>query len=156
MKNITVYKFKFCKLGIAEDNGEICNILFDPKNIPAGMDLKETAVLKKAYKQLDEYFAGKRNVFDLPLSLRGTEFQLKVWHLLLTIPYGETRSYGQLAALINNPKASRAVGMANNKNPIPVIIPCHRVIGHNGKLVGYAGGLELKKNLLELEKPLLT
>jgi len=112
----------------------------------------ETPVIKKASKQLEEYFNGKRRTFDLPITLHGTDFQIKVWKALQTIPYGETRSYGQLAALIENPKASRAVGMANNKNPISIIIPCHRVIGHNGSLVGYAGGLNIKQKLIDLEK----
>ena len=91
-------------------------------------------------------------MFDLPLDPIGTEFQKKVWQALKEIPFGETRSYGEIAKLIGNEKASRAVGMANNKNPIAIIIPCHRVIGANGKLVGYAGGLDLKEKLLKLEK----
>ena len=151
MKNICIYEYNFCNLGIAEEDKAIINILLNPMNIPDGMEKKETSVLKKAYKQFDEYFKGKRKVFDLPIALRGTEFQLKTWKQLQTIPYGETRSYGQLAEMTGDPKASRAVGMANNKNPISIIVPCHRVIGHNGKLTGYAGGLELKQQLLDLE-----
>jgi len=110
------------------------------------------AVIEMAVKQLDEYFAGKRREFDLPISPHGTEFQRRVWQSLLTIPYGETRSYGQVAQMIGNPKACRAVGMANNRNPISIIIPCHRVIGSGGELTGYGGGLEAKQKLLELEK----
>ena len=107
---------------------------------------------REAAKQLGEYFSGERREFDLPLHPTGTPFQLAVWQALRTIPYGETRSYGQIAAAVENPKASRAVGMANNHNPISIIIPCHRVIGSTGKLVGYGGGLAVKRALLELEK----
>lgn len=108
-------------------------------------------LLKKAVKQLDEYFAGKRKKFDLPLSMKGTEFQQKVWEALRAIPYGETRSYGDIAKAIGKPKAARAVGMANNRNPVSIIVPCHRVIGANGSLVGYGGGLKAKEFLLKLE-----
>ena len=101
--------------------------------------------------QLDAYFAGELKVFDLPLMPKGTKFQEAVWQALTEIPYGETWSYGQLAAHIGKPKASRAVGAANGVNPIPVIIPCHRVIGSSGKLTGFGGGLETKQALLELE-----
>lgn len=101
--------------------------------------------------QLREYFAGARRTFDLPLAPHGTAFQRRVWAALRTIPYGETRTYGELAAAIGNPSACRAVGMANHRNPIPIIIPCHRVIGANGTLTGYAGGLEIKRRLLALE-----
>ncbi len=104
-----------------------------------------------AYNRLLEYFDGKRNRFDVPYKLKGTDFQKKVWNALCDIPYGETRSYKDIAIAVGNPKASRAVGMANNKNPITVIVPCHRVIGSSGKLVGYAGGLQMKKFLLEME-----
>lgn len=102
--------------------------------------------------QLGEYFAGERDEFDLPLEPEGTEFQRAVWKALAEIPYGETRSYGQIAAEVGRPKAARAVGMANNRNPIAVIVPCHRVIGAGGSLVGYAGGLERKTWLLDHER----
>lgn len=102
--------------------------------------------------QLREYFEGERKVFDLPLKISGTPFQEMVWGELLKIPYGETRSYKDIATSIGNPKASRAVGMANNRNKIAIIIPCHRVIGANGSLTGYAGGLDIKEKLLLLEK----
>lgn len=105
----------------------------------------------KAFEELEEYFQGKRREFDLPLNPAGTEFQKKVWEALRTIPYGETRSYGEIAVQVGNPKAFRAVGMANHKNPIAIMVPCHRVIGKNGSLTGYAGGLDFKKKLLELE-----
>ena len=107
---------------------------------------------KRAVKQLKEYFSGKRKTFNLNLEPTGTLFQKKVWNALKTIPYGETRSYGEIAKQIRNKNASRAVGHANNKNPIPIIVPCHRVIGTNGALVGYGGGISKKKKLLALER----
>lgn len=110
------------------------------------------SVLLETQKQLNEYFAGQRQVFDLPLDFEGTEFQQKVWQALLTISFGETRSYKQIAEQIGNVKAVRAVGAANGKNPISIIAPCHRVVGTNGKLVGFAGGLENKDILLKIEK----
>ena len=109
-------------------------------------------VLLETENQLSEYFAKKRKVFSLPLDFDGTDFQKAVWSQLLLIPFGETRSYGQLATAIGNPKSSRAVGAANGRNPISIIAPCHRVIGASGKLTGFAGGLEAKSLLLELEK----
>lgn len=102
-------------------------------------------------RQLDEYFAGTRTAFDFPLRLQGTPFQEKVWAALRDIPYGETRSYQQIAQAIGQPKACRAVGMANHRNPIYIVVPCHRVVGANGALTGYGGGLDMKKALLELE-----
>lgn len=112
---------------------------------------KETPLLRVAKQQLTEYFAGQRTVFDLPIKTAGTAFQQQVWQALKAIPYGETRSYKEIAAAIDNPKAVRAVGGANNKNPISIVIPCHRVIGSNGQLVGYGGGLDTKVFLLALE-----
>ena len=107
--------------------------------------------LAEAEAQLAEYFAGRRRTFDLPLSPRGSEFQRRVWSTLRDIPYGETRSYQEIAAAVVNRKAARAVGMANNRNPILILIPCHRVVGKNGELVGYAAGIQRKQFLLELE-----
>ena len=109
-------------------------------------------VLLETQKQLTEYFAGKRQQFDVPLDFEGTEFQKKVWQALLSIPFGETRSYRDIAEQIGNVKAVRAVGAANGKNPISIIAPCHRVIGMNGKLVGFAGGLGNKDILLKIEQ----
>jgi methylated-DNA-[protein]-cysteine S-methyltransferase len=109
--------------------------------------------LREASRQLDEYFSGKRRAFDLPLEFRGTDFQRSVWKTLLEIPYGETRSYGQIAAQIGNPSAVRAVGAANGRNPISIIAPCHRVIGLGGALTGFGGGLDAKAYLLSLEAP---
>lgn len=103
-------------------------------------------------EQLSEYFAGKRQHFSLALAPKGTEFQQRVWQELRNIPYGQTTSYGEVAARIGNPKAGRAVGMANGKNPLPIIVPCHRVIGKDGSLTGFGGGLEIKQHLLDLEK----
>ena len=105
-----------------------------------------------AVDQLDAYFAGELTDFDLELDLRGTDFQQRVWKALLTVPYGETRSYGEIAEQIGAPGSARAVGLANGRNPIAIIVPCHRVIGANGSLTGYGGGLERKQALLELEK----
>lgn len=108
-------------------------------------------ILLETVRQLNEYFAGTRQQFDLPLDFAGTPFQQKVWQALLTIPFGETRSYKQIAEQVGNVKAVRAVGAANGKNPISIIAPCHRVVGASGKLVGFAGGLENKEILLKLE-----
>lgn len=107
--------------------------------------------LKEAYKQLSEYFQGKRVAFSLPLKPDGTEFQKSVWSRLGEIPYGKTVSYKDLALSIGRPKATRAVGMANNKNPLPIVIPCHRVIGASGDLTGYASGVDVKERLLKIE-----
>ena len=112
-------------------------------------------ILLATQKQLTEYFAGTRQQFDLPLDFEGTEFQKKVWQALLTIPFGETRSYRDIAEQVGNVKAVRAVGAANGKNPISIIAPCHRVVGANGKLVGFAGGLDNKEILLKLESSLI-
>ncbi len=113
---------------------------------------KTHAILLDTERELGEYFAGKRKKFSIPLDMRGTSFQKNVWHALLAIPFGETRSYGQLAKQLGNPQAMRAVGAANGRNPISIIVPCHRVIGSSGKLTGFAGGLETKAQLLSLEE----
>jgi methylated-DNA-[protein]-cysteine S-methyltransferase len=109
-------------------------------------------VLVETERQLKEYFAGKRKKFSVALDMRGTRFQKDVWEALLVIPFGETRSYAQLAKQLGNPRATRAVGAANGRNPVSIIVPCHRVIGSSGKLTGFAGGLEVKAHLLNLEK----
>ncbi|MDR3340457.1 MAG: methylated-DNA--[protein]-cysteine S-methyltransferase [Candidatus Symbiothrix sp.] len=124
------------------------------KNHQTGENAREVAaspVMQETCKQLDEYFAGKRRAFDLPLAPSGTDFQQKVWRQLQQIPYGKTISYAQLADATGNPKACRAVGSANGKNPLAIVIPCHRVIASDGGLGGYAYGLAVKKDLLELE-----
>lgn len=143
------------KLLIAGDNETIRQINFAKNGKPTKPqpDWQETSrgPVARAARQLREYFAGKRTDFDLPLAPEGTEFQRSVWRRLQEIPYGETISYGELARRVGNPKASRAVGAANGQNPIPIVIPCHRVIGANGKLTGFGGGLPTKEALLALE-----
>ena len=109
------------------------------------------AVLVEVERQLGEYFAGRRREFSVALDMRGTRFQRDVWEALLAIPFGETRSYGELARQLGNPRATRAVGAANGRNPVSIIVPCHRVIGASGKLTGFAGGLDVKARLLNLE-----
>lgn len=143
------YQFENISLYLVATETRLINIQFTQ---PQKALLQTTELLSMATIQLDEYFQGKRTVFSLPFKLTGTPFQLAVWKELQNIPYGKTTSYKEIAQKINKPKACRAVGMANNKNPLPIIIPCHRVIGSNGKLIGYAGGLKLKNYLLELEK----
>ena len=153
MKNIFYYNTKIGRIGIEENGTAITKLNFINKEVQEEIiEEHETALLKEAIKQLNEYFDGKRKSFDLPLEPKGTEFQNKVWNALKEIPFGETRSYGEIAKVIGNEKAARAIGMAKNKNPIAIIVPCHRVIGANGKLVGYAGGLDIKERLLKLEK----
>ena len=143
-------------LGIGATEDKITDLFFEYEieNIKKSSNyiIKETTLIKKAASQLFEYLNGKRRDFNLPLLKEGTDFQISVWNELLKIPYGETRSYKDIAIAINNEKAVRAVGMANNRNKIPIFIPCHRVIGSNKKLVGYGGGLEIKEFLLNLEK----
>lgn len=143
------YQFENISLYLVATETHLINIQFTQ---PQKALLQTTELLSMATIQLDEYFQGKRTTFSLPFKLTGTPFQLAVWKELQNIPYGKTTSYKEIAQKINKPKACRAVGMANNKNPLPIIIPCHRVIGSNGKLIGYAGGLKLKNYLLELEQ----
>ena len=138
------------RLCIGEKDGAITRVTWS--RIPSDAVEEETELIRACKKELDEFFQGKRKTFDLPLAPAGTTFQKKVWDALREIPYGETRTYGEIAAAVENPKGFRAVGMANNKNPIAILIPCHRVIGANGKLVGYAAGVEKKNWLLELER----
>lgn len=115
------------------------------------VDDKSRQLVLKAKEELKDYFAGNRKEFDLPLKAEGTDFQKRVWQQLEKIPYGETRTYGEIAQMMDNPKAARAIGMANHNNPILILIPCHRVIGADGSLTGYAAGIDAKKFLLELE-----
>jgi len=145
-----VYETAFGKIMIESDGGSIRCIKTEGTQEPEGRH-KPDGLTDKAAKQLEEYFAGKRKQFDVPLSPAGTAFQLAVWEALREIPYGKTASYEQIAQAVNNPKACRAVGLANNRNPVWIMIPCHRVIGKNGSLTGYGGGLEMKKKLLVLE-----
>lgn len=151
MNNIFFYETDIGKIGIAENGKAITNVYFNNGQILEEFNIEETDLLRKAGKELKEYFDGERTEFDIPLEVDGTDFRKSVWKELCKIPYGETCTYGDIAKRIGNPKASRAVGLANNKNKIPIFIPCHRVIGANGKLVGFAGGIEIKKYLLDLE-----
>jgi methylated-DNA-[protein]-cysteine S-methyltransferase len=136
---------------IKADQGAVTEISVC-KGKKTAYESSEDPVIQQAIQQLSEYFTGKRTSFELPLSTPGTEFQKKVWEALQQIPYGKTISYAQLAQAVGNPKACRAVGSANGKNPVAIVIPCHRVIASDGTLGGYAYGLEVKKELLELEK----
>jgi methylated-DNA-[protein]-cysteine S-methyltransferase len=139
---------------VVEENGAIIKVLLPGEKEPIG-ERKATPLLKKAAAQISEYLAGERKEFSIPLSMEGSEFVLKVWKEMAAIPYGEVRTYGELAKAIGRPGAARAVGQACNRNPIPLIIPCHRVVGTGGRLTGYAGGLGLKERLLELERDAL-
>lgn len=139
---------------IASDEDGLCNIEFRQSSHPADRGAWQggnSHVLDATEKQLDQYFSGKRRAFDLPLSPHGTDFQRRVWKALQTIPYGQTISYAELARRVGNPRASRAVGLANGRNPLSIIVPCHRVIGADGSLTGYGGGLAIKESLLRLE-----
>lgn len=135
-------------LGLAARDGFIVKIVFGGTEETDAQD----PVLDAAELQLKEYFAGARREFQLPIRPEGAPFHQKVWRALMEIPYGQTRSYSEIAAAVGSPRAARAVGMANHINPIPVVIPCHRVVGKGGSLTGYAGGLEMKAALLELER----
>lgn len=138
-------------LTLAEQGGSLTHLLFGRTEMP-GARQEKTPLLAEACHQLDQYFLGERRGFDLPLSPQGTAFQLKVWQALLTIPYGETRTYKDIAEIAGCPRGFRAVGMANHRNPISIIVPCHRVVGTGGGLTGYGGGLPAKRFLLELEE----
>jgi len=150
MKKFFIYDSKIGTMLIAERSGKITDLSLAKEMLAD--QIEETPLLKEAYRQVSEYLAGRRKDFDLPLAPEGTAFQQQVWQALQQIPYGKTCSYGAIAAGIGNAKASRAVGMANQKNPILLVIPCHRVIGADGSLTGYNAGLPLKKLLLDLEK----
>lgn len=150
MKSYCIYNSLVGKLIIADDGEGITDLRFG--QVPAGAVERATPLLEAAAAELDEYFAGRRMTFDLPLNPAGTEFQRRVWNELLKIPYGRTCSYGRIAEAVGNPRASRSVGMANNRNPISIVVPCHRVVGADGSLTGYGGGLENKEALLGLEE----
>ena len=150
MKYIKYMNTIIGNIAIIEEEDKIIAIEIN-KEIKEDVIQKETTLLEEVEKQLLEYLEGKRKNFDVPLNPKGTKFMKQVWTALQEIPYGEVRTYGQIAQKIGKPKAARAVGMANHRNPIPIIIPCHRVIGGNGKLVGYALGMDMKELLLKLE-----
>jgi len=139
------------RIGITEENGSITHLIFEGDAPPADAELCETPLLKEAFSQLHAWLAGERTDFSLPLAPTGTAFMLRAWQELCRIPYGSTASYRELAAAAGSPKGARAAGMACNRNPLPIFIPCHRVVGASGRLTGYGGGLELKEKLLALE-----
>ena len=155
MSNVYYYNTVIGQIGISENGNAITGIFFsgidDPVNVEQ-LTRIETPLIRRAARQIEEYLRGERKEFQLPLAAEGTAFQKAAWEALLTIPYGETRSYKDMAEQVGNPKACRAIGMANNRNPISIVVPCHRVIGANGKLVGYGGGLHIKEWLLAMER----
>jgi methylated-DNA-[protein]-cysteine S-methyltransferase len=155
MQNIYFYETGIGKIAMAMEGDFLVNIFYKYR-FDCLKSCKfiegETKKMRDIFNQIQEYLRGERRNFDVPMLLRGTVFQKKVWEQLIKIPYGETRSYKEIAQQIGNPKNARAVGMANHHNPIPIIVPCHRVIGNLGNLVGYGGGLDLKQQLLTLEK----
>lgn len=142
-------------LRLTAAGGKLCGIDFEG-HYPAEDDSEADPVLDECARQLREYFAGARRDFDLPLAPAGTAFQKRVWQALARIPYGELRAYRDIAAEVERPAAARAVGAANRRNPLPIVLPCHRVVGRDGSLTGYAGGVTLKRRLLELEGAPLT
>lgn len=150
MEYIYFYETPVGRLCIGEEDGAVTRVTWNW--LPQEAEEAETPLILACRRQLEEYFAGVRQCFSLPLAPKGTTFQQKVWAALREIPYGETRSYGEIARAIGSPKAARAVGMANHCNPLAILIPCHRVIGANGFLTGYAPGLEKKEWLLERER----
>jgi len=150
--NICFYNTVIGKIGIAEKDGSITNVYFERDILPQHVTEGETPLLVEAAQQLDRYLVGKLQKFTLPLSPVGTPFMKQVWAQLCDIPYGQTATYKEIAVKTGNGKAARAIGLANNRNPIPVFIPCHRVIGSNGTLTGYRGGLGVKKILLDIER----
>jgi methylated-DNA-[protein]-cysteine S-methyltransferase len=152
MRNISFYRTDIGKIGIVDSNNSITNVYFHGESFSEDAILHETGPLKEANRQLQSYLTGKQKVFKLRLAPVGTGFMLRVWEALSSIPYGENRSYEEIAQKVGNKKASRAVGLAASRNPIPIFIPCHRVIGKNGKLTGYRSGLHIKEHLLKLEK----
>ncbi|MDO4165945.1 MAG: methylated-DNA--[protein]-cysteine S-methyltransferase [Eubacteriales bacterium] len=155
MKDSFIYKSPIGMLKICENEGRITNLYLqqgDPSMVSMQNNVQHSDLLYEAYKQLEEYFRGNRKQFDLPLHYAGTPFQRQVWSELQNIPYGETRCYEDIAIGIGNEKAVRAVGQANNRNPIMIIVPCHRVIRKNGEIGGFGCGIEVKEYLLNLEK----
>jgi methylated-DNA-[protein]-cysteine S-methyltransferase len=146
------YESKIGRLCIAEKDGKITNVYLPGEAFPGDMEACETPLLKEAVRQLESYFKGELKEFNLPLGPEGTDFMKKVWSALCEIPYGRTATYKDIAIKAGSPKGARAVGLANNRNPIPIFIPCHRVIGADGSLTGYAGGLDMKKKLLDIER----
>lgn len=151
MKSMFFFNTAIGKIAIAEDGRAITSLCLPQDMPPAGAIVQKTGLLVEAEQQLHSYLSGRRRAFDLPLDPQGSEFMRAVWRSLQSIPYGQTRSYRDVAESLNNPRACRAVGAACRKNPIPVFIPCHRVISQDGNLTGYRGGLSVKEHLLKLE-----
>jgi len=156
MESTCYYESPIGTLKIIGNDTAITQISLDksPPLVQLPAKGKQTSIIQKTIGQLEEYFTKKRKSFDIPLDPMGTPFQKRVWMALGKIPYGKTQTYKQIAEVLGSPKAARAVGLANNRNPIMIVIPCHRVIGANGSLVGYAGGLDVKEKLLILEEVL--
>ena len=154
MKTLFYYETVLGRIGIGAEEDRITDLFFfgEKERQDPSFQIVETPAIQAAFLQLSEYLDGTRRTFSLLLKPAGTPFQQEVWTALQEIPYGKTMTYGELAKKINNPKAGRAVGMANNRNPISIFIPCHRVIGAGGRLVGYGGGLDKKRFLLSLER----
>ncbi|MFD7458119.1 MULTISPECIES: methylated-DNA--[protein]-cysteine S-methyltransferase [unclassified Streptomyces] len=163
MRQHTVIDSPYGPLTLVADDGVLCGVYMENQRHRPPEDTfgepatgpssgLSTGPFAEAEEQLEAYFAGERTEFTLPLRLHGTPFQRTVWEHLRTIPYGETRTYGQLADALGNPKASRAVGLANGRNPVGIIVPCHRVVGADGSLTGYGGGLDRKRRLLDFER----
>lgn len=148
---IYFYETSIGKIGISERNGKVTNLYLKNDKLTQNIQVYESPILKAAAKQLEMYLSGNLKEFSIPLEPDGTAFMKQVWISLSEIQYGKTVSYKDIAVKIGRPNAARAVGLANNRNPIPIFIPCHRVIGINKSLTGYRGGIELKKKLLEME-----
>lgn len=152
------FETKIGRLYAEEENGFLMGLTSAPAaaepSVPGGQEiiLQETPLLRQTREEILEFLAGERTAFDIPVYMEGTDFQKRVWKALTQIPFGETRTYGQIAAAAGSPRSARAVGQACHRNPVMIIVPCHRVIGGNGKLVGFGGGLPLKEALLDLEK----
>lgn len=143
-----------CDLGriaLMEEDGAVTGLFFEADPLPAGAHASPTPLLREAVRQMEAYLSGRLTSFDLPVRPAGTPFMRRVWEAVRTIPFGESRCYAQVASAVGSPLAARAVGLANARTPVPVIMPCHRVLGASGALTGYRGGLALKKRLLELE-----
>jgi len=151
MMMIVVQKMQIGTVAIAEQGGSLTNLFFVEDTLPDQVEDRASALLTEAFLQLELYLNGELRMFSLPLAPAGTPFMQHVWRVVSEIPYGETASYREVASAVGNPRACRAVGMANHRNPLPLFIPCHRVIGIDGSLTGYRGGLALKRQLLEME-----
>lgn len=150
--NVRVYNMPIGPVTVMTDDTAVTELSFGEAEEKG----EETEIMTRVYNELFEYFEGTRKIFDLPLRIEGTPFQIKVWYELQKIPWGETRTYGEIAKLIGNEKACRAVGAACGKNPIGILIPCHRIIGANGDLTGFAGGIQIKKTLLSFEEEMFS